>query len=265
VTAEGPTDPPTDAPTDAPVLRVLVTGAAGDIGAQLTARLPALLGPAWELVLADLRPSPDAVPPVAPLDITDLDAFTEACAGIDTLVHLAGERDHAASWDRLLGPNVVGAHHAFEAARRAGCRRVVFASSVHAVIGYPPDVVITPEQAPRPETLYGATKVWAEALAHVYASQHELSCLCFRIGWAGSPDDTTKLELAAAREVYLTYDDAARLVAACVRAPDDVRFGVFHATSANRRNRLDLTSTRAVLGYDPQDDAFGLWGSVSGE
>ena len=248
--------------------KVLIVGAAGEIGTELTRRLPDELVHAhpdarYELVTADRRP---LAPEVArafdgtfiDLEIADLDRYTEACAGIDTVVHLAGERRPNATWESLLPANVLGAYHAFEAARRAGCRRIVFASSVHAVGGYPPDVRIRADMAPAPVTLYGATKVWGESLAKVYSEAHGLSCLCLRIGWAGTRDDATKLRFRGAPAVYLTYEDAARLFAACIDAPDDVRFGIFHATSDNREPRLDLAETRAVLGYEPRDDGFAL-------
>ena len=212
---------------------------------------------------ADRRPLPPEVAvgfdgPFVDLEIADLDRYTAACAGIDTVVHLAGERRTTAGWDSLLPANVLGAYHTFEAARRAGCRRVVFASSVHAVGGYPPDVRIRSDMAVAPVNLYGATKVWGESLARVFSEEHGLSCLCLRIGWAGARDDATKLMVTGAPAVYLTYEDAARLFAACIDAPDEVRFGIFHATSANRDPRLDLAETRAVLGYEPHDDGFAL-------
>jgi len=242
---------------------VLVVGAAGEIGAALSARLPDLLGSGWPVRGADLRI--DDAQTIEVLDVTDLDAYRRACAGVDTLVHLAGERDDTAPWERLHGPNVVGAHHAFEAARDAACRRVIFASSVHVLLGHPPETALGPETPPRPTNLYGATKVWGESLARLYADQAGLSCLCLRIGWAGAPDDARKLRIPAARDVYLTYDDAARLVAACVTAPDDVRFALLNAASANSGSRFSVDETRRVVGYEPRDDAQALWARLQGE
>jgi nucleoside-diphosphate-sugar epimerase len=240
---------------------VLIVGAAGEIGTEVSARLPQLLGDGWLLQRADLRA--DDARSIAPLDITDLDAFGHLCAGVDTLVHLAGERDSEAGWERLHGPNVIGAHHAFEAARRSGCRRVVFASSVHVVLGHPVDTPLGPDTPPWPANLYGATKEWGEALARLYAAEHDLSCLCLRIGWAGARDDRHKLRIPAARDVYLTYDDAARLVAACITAPDDVRFAALNAASANTGSRFGVAETRRIVGYEPRDDAHELWSRLA--
>jgi nucleoside-diphosphate-sugar epimerase len=242
---------------------VLIVGAAGEIGREVSARLPALLGPSWTVRGADLQA--DAALSIEPLDITDLDAYTRACAGVDTVVHLAAERDSEAGWHRLHGPNVIGTYHTFEAARRAGCRRVVLASSVHAVAGHGFDEPVGPDTLPHPTGLYGATKVWGEALARVATDRHGLSAICLRIGWAGAPDDSRKLRIPEARDLYLTYGDAARLVAACVSAPDTVRFAVLNAASANRDSNFPIDETRHVVGYEPEDDAHHLWSRLEAE
>jgi len=232
---------------------VLIVGASGEIGTQLAQRL----SDRYSLTLADRRP-PASGAPMLEFDVADLDAYTAACEGVETVVHLAADRSPDAPWEELLPANVIGAYHAFEASRRAGCRRVVFASSVHTGTGYPDDVQLRTDMPTRPGNLYGATKVWGEAVARVYADQHELSCLCLRIGWAGRRDDRRRLDVDQAPTVYLTYEDAAGVFAACIDAPDDLRFGIFYATSANRDTRVDLTDTRDVLGYYPSDDAFAL-------
>ena len=233
--------------------KVLIVGASGEIGTQLAHRL----SHRYALTLADRRPPPSGASTLE-FDVADLDAYATACAGVDTVVHLAAERRPDAAWEELLPANVIGAYHAFEASRRAGCRRVVFASSIHTGTGYPDDLQLRTDMPIRPGNLYGATKVWGEAVARVYADQHGLSCLCLRIGWAGRRDDRRRLAIEHAATVYLTYEDAAGVFAACIDAPDDLSFGVFYATSANRHPRVDLTDTRDVLGYQPLDDAFAL-------
>ena len=248
--------------------KIMIVGAAGKIGTQLARLLPNELGAErsrdrYKLILADRLPlAPDVEGELAAgfieLDITDLERYEAACRGINTVVHLAADRRDDAPWESLLPENVVGAYHAFEAARRAGCQRVIFASSVHAVGGYSRGVVIKTDMPAAPVNLYGATKVWGESLARVYSVAHGLSCLCVRIGWAGSRTDAKKLANPDGPAVYLTYEDAARLFAACIDAPDDVRFGIFHAASDNRVPRLDISQTRMVLGYTPQDDGYAL-------
>ena len=106
-----------------------------------------------------------------------------ACEGVHTLVHLAAYPGVGAEfYDTLLNLNIIGAYNAFEAARRAGCRRLVVASSVHAVQGYRRHTSIEWDAPVYPESVYGATKCWGESLARVYSSQHNLSTICIRLG-----------------------------------------------------------------------------------
>jgi nucleoside-diphosphate-sugar epimerase len=236
--------------------RVLITGAAGNIGRFLTN----LFADRYSLVLADIaRPSDDRFPFID-LNITDADAVRRACEGIDTVVHLAADPSMYAPWESLLPNNLIGLYQVFEGAHQAGCRRVVFASSINAVFGYPADVQVHTNMPVRPINLYGATKAWGEAVARVYADTHNMSALCLRFGWV--IDRTSKL-LRPDHEwldIALTYEDLGRLVGAAIDAPDTLRFGIFHGISNNRYKRLDLTDARTILGYDPQDDAFALAG-----
>src|SRR5690606_11311357 len=141
--------------------KVLITGAAGFIGSYLAQNLPS---EKYDLVLADIRqPDYEHRSPFIELDITDLDRFRAACEGIDTVVHLAADRRTTAPWETLLPLNIIGAYNGFEAARLAGCRRIIFASSIHAGSGYPEDVQVRPDMPTHPGNLYGATKIWGEA------------------------------------------------------------------------------------------------------
>jgi len=135
---------------------VLITGAAGRIGRYIAPHL----GETYNLVLTDIRaPADDHGFPFTPADITDLDAMVALCRGIDTVVHLAADHRTDAPWESLLPNNIIGPYHVLEAAHRAGCRRVVFASSVNAVRGYLPDGVQVHTNMPmRPLNLYGASK-----------------------------------------------------------------------------------------------------------
>ncbi|MFO7167576.1 MAG: NAD(P)-dependent oxidoreductase [Chloroflexota bacterium] len=233
-----------------------MTGAAGMIGRYLTAALRER----YDLRLTDVR-APDETfgLPFAQADIADLEAMRPICRGVDTVVHLAADPRTFAPWETLLPANVIGAYNTFQAAAEAGCRRVVFASTINAVAGYPEDTQIHTWMPVRPANLYGATKAWGEALARLYADQHGLSAICLRFGAVVSRDDTDWITPDSRfLDIILTIEDAARLVAASIDAPDDLRFGIFHGLSNNRYKRMDISDARAVLGYDPQDDAFAL-------
>lgn len=235
--------------------KVLVTGAAGGIGSVVVKAL----ADRYDLVLADVRPLHDMHGfQVAQVDIADLEQFRPLCRGIDTIVHLAAAADPATPWEGLLPNNLIGVYHVFQAASEAGCRRVIFASSLHVVDGYPAEMQIDTHSPVRPSTLYGATKAWGEALGSFYADQRHLSVICLRFGWVMARHDPRITPGFQRLDIILTHDDLVRLIEASIEAPDDLRFGIFHGVSNNRWQRLDISDTRRSLNYEPQDDAFEL-------
>jgi nucleoside-diphosphate-sugar epimerase len=136
--------------------RVALTGARGRIGRAIGPLLPAH----WDVRATDLI----ADEGVGTLDVRDLEACRSAFTGVDAVVHLAAVPDPAASWQVLLPNNVVGAYNVAQAAADCGVRRLVLASSLHAVSGTPDGTQSRSGDQPRPGDLYGATKAWAEAL-----------------------------------------------------------------------------------------------------
>ena len=116
------------------------------------------------------------------VDITTYDEIRRACERVDTVVHLAADPDPESDfYEKLLPVNVVGAYNTFRAAHEAGCRRIVFASSVHVVLGRTTTVPVSCDSPVDPASVYGATKCWGEALGRFYA-QRGLSCICVRLG-----------------------------------------------------------------------------------
>ena len=236
---------------------VLLTGAAGRIGGSF--RIYA--GDRYRLRLADrdvagLAATAGPGHQVASLDVADLAGCRAACHGIDTVVHLAAdpspEADFATS---LRDNNVTGTYNVFRAAFEEGCRRVIFASSAHVVAGYPAEVAIAPDWPVRPTTMYGVSKCFGEAVAACFAAQG-LSGIAVRIGAFDAPwlrADPTPSNLSA----YVSPRDLNQLLLRCIEAAD-VRFAIVHGISDNRLKRLDLTTTRDLLGYAPEDDGFRL-------
>jgi uronate dehydrogenase len=235
--------------------RVLMTGAAGDIGSCLREGLRPLVN---ELVLTDLRPlAPVAGERFVQADLADRDEMLDAAEGVDAVIHLGGIPSEA-PFDELLGPNVVGTFNVFEAARRNEVPRVVFASSNHAAGFYPVQETLSGREAARPDTLYGVTKAYGEALGHLYVDKFGLDVVCIRIGgFLERPLQVRDLS------TWLSHGDAVRLFVACLTAPD-VGFRVVYGASANTRLRWDLSPARE-LGYEPQDDAERYAGEVAGE
>lgn len=235
-------------------MRVLLTGAAGYIGGLIIEKL----ADRYDWLLTDNRPIENTHGlPFIQADITDIDQLRPLCKDVDTILHLAAQPG-GATWQDLLPVNIVGVYNVFQAAHETGCRRVIFTSSLHAVDSYPRDIQIHTNMPVSPLTLYGATKVWGEAVAALYAHQQHLSAICLRLGWV-MPRTARRLEPDFPHlDTVLTHEDLIRLMIASLDAPADLRFGIFHGLSNNRWNRLDISTTREQLKYDPQDDAFAI-------
>ena len=158
---------------------ILITGAAGGIGAMLRPRLARPDRTLRLLDIADLTAGP--AEEVVRASVTDMDAMTAACGGAAAVIHLAGISGEA-SWEDILQANIQGTYVAFEAARRAGVRRVVFASSNHAAGFSPRESFPVPDYAfPAPDTYYGVAKVTGEALAALYHYRYGMDTICIRI------------------------------------------------------------------------------------
>lgn len=234
---------------------MLLTGAGGYIGGLIIA----CLADRYDWILTDLQsPADTRGLQFVPADITEMAALRPLCKQAETIVHLAAASKPDAVWQDLLQPNIVGVYNLLQAACEAGCRRVIFASSLHVVDGHPKDMQILPEMPVSPVSLYGATKAWGEAVAAFYARQKNLSAICLRIGWVMPRNDRRIVPGFPRLDIVLTHEDLIRLITASIDAPDDLRFGIFHGISNNRRKRLDISSARELLRYEPQDDAFEL-------
>lgn len=245
--------------------RVLITGAAGNLGAKLAAH--------WrgraDLVLLDRVPGPDIVA----ADLSDWNGgWLSHFAGVDAVVNLVGNPVAYHDWPALTGPNVDAALNIFEAAATHGVRRVVFASSNHVMGGYQdvPDVMLAESLPPKPglryfadgaerfSGAYAATKLLGERAGRLYAAARGLEVIAVRLGWVwrGSNIPT---ELPAERgewfrKMWLSDRDFLHLMDRCLTTELPERFVIVNGMSANTGSRWDLTHAREVLGYCPQDD-----------
>jgi uronate dehydrogenase len=226
---------------------ILITGAAGRIGAMLRTRLAR---PGRTLRLLDVAPlTAGPGEEAVHATVTDLAAMTVACAGADAVIHLSTLAG-TGPWDRILDVNINGGYVAFEAARRAGVTRVVYASSNHAVGFAPRASFPVPDYAfPAPDTLYGVSKAATEALAALYHHRYGLDAICVRIlTCAERPVN------ARALSTWLSPDDAGRLFEACLCA-ERPGFRVVFGVSANTRGGWVSLDEAKALGYEPRDDA----------
>ena len=223
--------------------KILMTGACGGVGT----RLRSMLKPIYpELVLSDLK-APDDLGADETFVAADLSNFAEveaAVTGMDGIVHLGGYSIEG-PWETILQANIVGTYNLFEAARRQGVKRVVFASSNHVVGFYPRHETIGVEAVARPDTRYGLSKLFGEGIGSLYAYKHGIGVLSIRIGNFGDrPLDERRLA------IWLKPDDLVSLIRIGLERPDLV-YEVVYGVSDNERAWWDNSRTVA-LGYKPE-------------
>ena len=245
--------------------RVLITGASGLIGGVLRRAL----ADTYELSGVDTRPVPDFDSLVA--DMTDLEAVQPAFEGKDVVIDLAAIPSEASPWDVVYRNNFPATFNALEASRRAGVKRLVFASSNHATGMYegdhpysaivagryeglgPADIpYITTDMPIRPDGPYGIGKAFGEATGRYYSDEFGLSVMRLRIGTLNRQSRPAGVRNFA---TLLTHRDLAQLVERCIEAPEDVRFAIFYGVSDNKWRFWDIANSREAIGYQPQDNA----------
>ena len=226
--------------------RVLLTGAAGAIGTTLRA---GLRGVYPLLRLSDIRPIGElsSGEEFVSADLNDAAAVARLMPGIDCVMHLGGV-PREDKWEAILRNNIVGTYNVFEAARNAGVRRVVFASSNHVIGFHRAAHVVGVKEPARPDSRYGVSKVFGEALGRLYADKHGLSVACLRIGsFRQRPQSARQLA------TWVSPRDLTQLVRRCIDAPD-YHFLVLYGVSDNTRARW-RNPDAASIGYVPQDNA----------
>jgi len=237
--------------------RVLITGAAGAIGTGFAQ----WAHESYELRLLDLpgrfTENHATLGNLIECDIRDLDALKAAFSGVDTVIHLGGERRPSALWDDLLTLNIVGTYNATAAAIACGCRRLIYASSVHAVSGYPTGFHVRESDPVRPGDLYGVSKVFGEALGSYAAHSEGLSVVALRIGAFQDPATIDEPEPGWMLKDFCAPIDLYRLIADSIDA-EDIEFEIFNAVSGNLVSRLEMKKASRQLGFVPEYDAFQL-------
>lgn len=241
---------------------VYITGVTGSIGRALAAGL------AGEYRLKGCSRRGDPVPgvEVAKGDIKDLEFLRREFEGVDTVIHLAADPSPRASWESVLHSNIDGTRNVFEAARLAGVRRVIFASSNHATGILTERAVEMDENTPyRPDSFYGVSKAAGEILGRYYSDRYGLSVLNFRIGWFLHTQDeqaiiaTFKDRKDAYPLMWLSVRDCVEAHRRGIEAPDELKFGIYYIMSNNKDMLWDMSNAQRDLGYVPQDDLSRLF------
>jgi nucleoside-diphosphate-sugar epimerase len=233
---------------------ILLTGSAGRIGRAVLCEL----NNRGHAVRCFDRVATPGHPDAIVADLTDAAALKRAAEGAGTIVHLAATPDDADFLSDLVPNNVIGVYNVFEAARLAGVRRLVLASSGQVVWGsrttgpwpVPVDVQLTPRY------WYAALKVFVEAAGRAFADAHGMSVIVARLGWCPRTREHAE-ELQGidwGPDVYLSPGDAGRFFALAVEAPESIRYSILYVTSRPATlERYELKPAREQLGYVPRD------------
>jgi len=227
--------------------RVLLTGAAGDVGRRITPLLKAVYP---EVVLSDIKEPADTKGlRFVRADISNFAETAAAVAGIDGIVHLGGYSVEG-PWESILNANIIGCYNLFETARLAGVKRVIFASSNHAVGFYPRTTKIPHDVTVLPDGRYGVSKAFGEALGALYAMKHGMRVTSLRIGNVNE----TPLDLRR-MAIMLHPEDLVQLIRIGLEHPEIV-YEVFYGASGNTRAWWDNSRAEA-LGYKPKHNSEG--------
>jgi uronate dehydrogenase len=182
-------------------------------------------------------------------DVSDLVEMMELTKGVDAVVHFGGQSGEH-DWEHILSANIVGFYNVLEAARQNGVKRFLVATSNHAVGFYRCDQKIDHTVYPKPDSRYGVSKVFNEALASLYADRYGMEMFCMRIGNVNhAPIDRRRLA------IWISARDMAQLVTIGIEHPD-IRFEIVYGISDNARAWFD-NSNAYRLGYRPQDRSEG--------
>ncbi len=225
---------------------ILITGAAGRLGTELRRGLAPL---ARKLRLSDVTEIKDLQPNEEAIicDLVDEAAILQATQGVDVIVHFGGVPMERA-WDAILNANIRGSYHIYEGARKNGVKRVIYASSVHAIGYHDLETQIDANAPHRPDGLYGLSKCFVEDLGRLYWDKFGIETAALRI-FSSFPEPQDRRMLWS----YLSFDDCIRLVTAALTAPRigfTVSFGLSDNTVKTVDNRL-----AAHLGYRAQDNS----------
>lgn len=239
--------------------RLLITGSEGRIGTILMTHLKDV----FELFGIDLciaKPSSNQFK----ADISNLEQISDVLRTIVPLpyiVHLAGDSRVNSDWQSVLVKNIIGTKNVYEAAKRFGVKRVIFASSNHVTGAYEgfhshsyaldKPACISVNDPIRPDSDYGTSKVFGEAVARQYYEVHGIESVCLRIGFVHPHDDPTKNDRL--RSMWLSHKDLIQLIRKSIFS--DVKFGIYYGVSNNKNCFFDISNSRDEIGYQPEDDS----------
>lgn len=231
--------------------KLLLTGANGEIGRRLHKELKKR--GTYDIMGVDIEPDRDRN--VVQLDVTDAARLEALTVGVHTVLHFAWAKDAEDFLGKVLPLNVTGAYHLYEAARKNGVKRIIFASSNHATGFYRVGEQVKPEDPYRPDSFYGLSKCYIELLGRYYADKYGISSINIRIG-NFSGDDRPLSERAS--HIWISCRDMVQLTVCCIEADPSIDFLSLYGTSANTSNYYEIGYLEDLIGYKPEDNAAAL-------
>lgn len=244
--------------------KILITGMSGLIGGLAAQTL------SDEYEVSGIGRTPVDNWPYTVADIAEFDSMRPAFDGVHTVIHMAASRGNQ-PFDVHYRANVLGTYNVLEAAKQAGVRRVILASSGAVVGGYEKDEpyrslvsgepstvrpanleMISVDHPPRPRGIYAVTKLWSEAIGRAYSEANDLSVICIRVGKVEIEDVPANPRNAV---VWCSHNDMMQMLSLCVKAPETLRFGIYFSVSDNPLNYRDWSNVHDDLGFKPEDSA----------
>lgn len=232
--------------------KIIVTGAAGNIGAKVAPHLRST--GRYEVLGLDIK----AGEGIAPADFSVYDpAWVRLFEGVDTIIHLAADPRGQCSWAEVMGPNVMGTQHVLRAAREHRLRRVVFASSVQVVMGYRfrGEGRITTDMPPQCLSPYAIAKLFGEYMGRGFAEETGISFIAFRIGYFQRGENLPGPHMGIGtfgQSMWLSNHDMNQAMEAAIEA-ENVPYAVLNLESDNPGMRFDIEHTKRTIGYAPRD------------
>ena len=245
--------------------KVLLTGGAGLVGKILIKSLKEK----YDLSILDQKKIDDINSNVR--NINDLDSIIPLFENIDTVIHLAADRRVHGDWKSVLENNLIGIYNVYEAAKICNVKKVIFASSQHATGGFydiepysfigngeynklPEDYQPLKENSRiRPDSYYGGSKAFGEAIGSYYSDFFNISSINLRIGWVISDDDPTFSPMSL--NLWLSHRDLSQIVEKAIECSNEIKYETFYATSDNYWKIWSIDKAKKSLGYKPEDSA----------
>jgi nucleoside-diphosphate-sugar epimerase len=239
--------------------RILITGSKGLIGRIVTKALV----DSFDMYGLDIVG--EQTERHSRVDISNFEALHHAfraMGDVEYVIHLAADRKPDAQWESVLKNNIIGTRNVYEGGHNHGVKKIIFASSTYVTRGYRgipptsheeqhPGIIFTRDPI-APDSDYGVSKAFGEALARQHYERHGLESICLRIGAVSENDDPPVNE--ELMKIWLSHRDLIQLVKKSILS--NVKFGIYFGISNNRARYYDISTAKKEIGYKPQDDAF---------